>query len=201
MGLEGAETVDEGETVRRIEMGEGGEEVEVEVEVGEGWNPDTAKVQKYEEIWSDEPVPPTSPYVFLTFGVSPTSSTGFIAFIGSHALGVSSESDGCPFQAVRLFRPPGSTPYINESVSEYYNAISGHNEGWEVVYSTPEPENMGSGKSASLISETLTLMKLVASGGHDESGSKGWEKGDAVSLCAGLTLQNRKWTVFDCGNI
>ncbi|KDQ05817.1 hypothetical protein BOTBODRAFT_39944 [Botryobasidium botryosum FD-172 SS1] len=193
-GLAGADTLDEGVTVRRMEVDADGGEVEVEVEVGEGWNPDTATVQRYEEIWSDEPVLSTSPYVFLTLGTSPTESTGFIALVGSHTLGMSAESDGHPFQVVRLFEPPDSTSGASEPTR--------YNDGWEVVFSTPEPEENDVDTPVNLTSEMLALVELLAAS-KSESQSLGWNKGDTVSLCSDLATigQARKWTVFDWGNI
>ena len=47
-GLPGNDIVDEGETILSKDPITGDE---IEVEIGMGWNPDTGRVEKYEEMW------------------------------------------------------------------------------------------------------------------------------------------------------
>lgn len=46
--MEGWDTVDEGETIM---MADGTTDSEIEVETGLGWNPQTGRVEKYNEVW------------------------------------------------------------------------------------------------------------------------------------------------------
>lgn len=46
--MNGCDTIDEGETVTRNDPITGSE---VEIETGLGWNPETGRVERYNEIW------------------------------------------------------------------------------------------------------------------------------------------------------
>lgn len=71
-----------------------------EVETGIGVNPETGELEQYEERWIDQPVPPGTPFAFLTSSREPGESTGFIAILGDHALAMR-QSD-TEFQVVRM---------------------------------------------------------------------------------------------------
>ncbi|KAG1744629.1 uncharacterized protein EDB91DRAFT_1010773, partial [Suillus paluster] len=74
-----------------------------EVETGIGLNPQTGEHEPYEERWVDQPVTPTTPFVFLTSSREPSESTGFIAVLGGHALALRQDPpNGTTFQAVRM---------------------------------------------------------------------------------------------------
>lgn len=178
-GREGRDTVDEGETIvlRDAITGEN-----VEVEAGVGWNPDAGRVQRYEEVWSEQALVPGQFYIFLTIDEDPRKSDAFIAVAGPYALALS-QTDGEPFQAVRMTRVSSSSP------------SSGHPE-WEEIFSTsPSPSLCLNIRDA--LCSFLDLLNEKES----RSTRTLWIRGDKVRLGRDNACTGKDWTVFDCGNL
>ncbi|KAH7910553.1 hypothetical protein BJ138DRAFT_1152556 [Hygrophoropsis aurantiaca] len=98
---------DEGE-VQLVKNPKTGEDIEVETGIGS--NPKTGDMQKYQEIWKDEPVPRGTNYAFLTSATVPQTSKAFMAVLGLHALALSHE-EGLPFAAIRMHRSSSDAPW------------------------------------------------------------------------------------------
>jgi len=176
-GLEGCDTVDEGETVMMRDYTTGSE---IEVETGVGWNPQAGRVERYNEVWSEEIILPGSIYLFLTLGDDHLTSKAFMAIVGPHALALSQE-DGLPFQAVRMLKSPPLS-----------STLSSHN-GWDLVYSTPAVF-LPLGRHG-LETELSDLQARLSS---QENALDSWNRGDKLELCLD---ESRTWTIFDCGVI
>jgi len=178
--MEGSDAVDEGETVISNDPATG---EEIDIETGVGWNPETGRVQKYEEVWSEETLVPGWSYAFLTSDEEPQDSNSFIAIVGSHALALS-QTDGEPFQAVRMAKT--SSPSIRSAEIHH---------GWKAIYSTLSPSPSEFDALGGVLSEFLALLN-----GKESSNTVNlWVRGEKIRL--GPENVSRDWTVFDCGII
>lgn len=118
-------------------------------------------------------------YVFLTSDEEPQNSNSFIAILGSHALALS-QTDGEPFQAVRMAKTP--SPSIRSAENLH---------GWKAIYSTLSPSE--SNPLGAVLSEFLDLLHSKESSNTIDL----WIRGEKIRL--GPENVSRYWTVFDCG--
>ncbi|KZP04472.1 hypothetical protein FIBSPDRAFT_940977 [Athelia psychrophila] len=145
-----------------------------EVEVGEGFNPDSGVVERYFETWREEDPAPKSPFIFLSNYSDPIQSTSFMAVLGSHAIAMSQISVGKPLIAIRMNR---------------LDSIAGKGP-WQMVYSTTQSEN--------LREQLETLLKDLV------EYVQGNKRGDSLRIPPGVGQVRHLpsvWTVFDCGFI
>jgi hypothetical protein len=126
---------------------------------------------------SEEALVPGQCYAFLITNEDIRKSNSFMAIVGLHALALS-QSEGQPFQAVRMIRSSSPSP------------SSRSHHGWEVIYSAPSPS---SNTLEAALSDFLTLLNDKGS----QSTVGCWTTGDKIRF--ELENTHRTWTVFDCG--
>ncbi|KAF9238685.1 hypothetical protein BU15DRAFT_47441 [Melanogaster broomeanus] len=180
------EPPDEGTMVRRIN--EDGEEVEVET--GEGLNPDTGEMGIYEEVWQEQHAPSGTPFAFLMSSTNPNLSTRFMAVLGPHAMALSQgdiEDESSPAR--------GSAPGVFHAV-RLRSDKPGSSRGERAL---PNYEPVFSTGCHTLDSQLAALVDAL--GERQRGGKELWQRGESVVLTSNQQGKPLTWIVWDAGHV